>query len=212
MLVVFRLPCHKYEELFLPVFSSIYKFSNSFRCTKVEEPSNWVVIIRGEAEGQEIRVALDFQDAESLLSPSTVVVGESFLNQLLELIRQNDEWAIKTVIEEVRNPHETPLTLDTPLFVILTKSHPRGLSAGALFITEDYELENSKSQPTRASHTESSLLNATTRFILVGLSPIGFAAACGEDKRLFTRFISRLLKRPHRFAEVSLLLPQKIHT
>ncbi|MFX0078487.1 MAG: hypothetical protein ACFE8O_04550 [Candidatus Hermodarchaeota archaeon] len=176
----------------------------------MEEPINWVVIIRGEAEGQEVRVALDFQDAESLLAPSTVVVGESFLNQLLELIRQNDEWAIKTVIEEVRTPQETPLTLDTPLFVILTKSHPRGLSAGALFITEDYELENSETQPTRAPYTKSSLLNTTTRFILVGLSPVGFAAACSEDKRLFTRFISRLLKRPHRFTEVSLLLPQKI--
>lgn len=210
MLVVFRSSRHKYEEFFLPVSSSIYKFSNSFRCTKVEEPSNWVVIIRGEAEGQEVRVALDFQDAESLLSPSMVVVGESFLNQLLELIRQKDEWAIKTVIEEVRTPQEAPLALDTPLFVILTKSHPRGLSAGALFITEDYGIENSESQTSKAPNTESSLLNATTRFILVGLSPVGFAAACGEDKRLFTRFISRLLKRPHRFTEVSLLLPQKI--
>lgn len=176
----------------------------------MEEPSNWVVIIRGESNGQEVRVALDFQDAESLLSPSTVVVGESFLNQLLELIRQNDDWAIKTVIEEVRTPQETPLTLNTPLFIILTKSHPRGLSAGALFITEDYGLEIDKSYTAEAPHTESSLLNATARFILVGLSPVGFAAACGEDKRLFTRFISHLLKRPHRFTEVSLLLPQKI--
>jgi hypothetical protein len=103
----------------------------------VEDPKNWVVIIRGEAEGQEVRVALDFQDAEALLTPSTVIVGDSFLNQLLELIRQNDEWAIKTVIEEVRTPQETLLSLNTPLFAILTKSHPRGLSAGALFITED---------------------------------------------------------------------------
>ncbi len=128
------------------------------------------------------------------------------------MIRQNDEWAIKTVIEEVRTPQETPLTLNIPLFVILTKSYPRGLSAGALFITEDYGLENGEPQTVKAPHTESSLLNATSRFILVGLSPVGFAAACGEDKRLFTRFISRLLKRPHRFTEVSLLLPQKIRS
>jgi hypothetical protein len=178
----------------------------------VEEPKNWVVIIRGEAEGQEVRVALDFQDAEALFTPSTVIVGDSFLNQLLELIRHNDDWAIKTVIEEVRTPQETLLTLNTPLFAILTKSHPRGLSAGALFITEDYGLEISESQTTESPDTDSSLLNSSTRFILVGLSPVGFAAACGEDTRLFTRFISHLLKRPHRFTEVSLLLPQKIRS
>lgn len=178
----------------------------------MEDPKKWVVIIRGEAEGQEVRVALDFQDAEALLTPSTVIVGDSFLNQLLELIRQNDEWAIKTVIEEVRTPQETLLSLNTPLFAILTKSHPRGLSAGALFITEDYGLEISESQTTESPETDSSLLNASTRFILVGLSPVGFAAACGEDKRLFTRFISHLLKRPHRFTEVSLLLPQKVRS
>jgi hypothetical protein len=178
----------------------------------VEEPKNWVVIIRGEADGQEVRVALDFQDAEALLTPSSVIVGDSFLNQLLELIRQNEDWAIKTVIEEVRTPQETLVSLNTPLFAILTKSHPRGLSAGALFITEDYGLEDNESPTPESPDTDSSILNASYRFILVGLSPVGFAAACGEDKHLFTRFISHLLKRPHRFTEVSLLLPQKIRS
>ena len=173
----------------------------------MEASDVWIVIIRGEAEGQDVRVALDFQNAESLLSPRHFIVGDAFINQLLELIQTRDNWVIKTVIEEVRTPQENKLPDKIPLFAVLTKSHPRGLSAGALFLIEDIALQP-EDVTERSAEGSNSILGPSKRFILVGLSPVGFTAACAEDSKLFTRFISRLLKRPEAFEEVSLLLPR----
>jgi hypothetical protein len=39
---------------------------------------------------------------------------------------------------------------------------------------------------------------------------VGFAAAYGEDYRLFGRFLTRLLNHPEAFSEVSLLLPVEV--
>lgn len=174
----------------------------------MEATNVWIVIIRGEAEGQDVRVALDFQNAETLLSPRHFIVGEAFLNQLLELIQTREHWVIKTVIEEVRTPQENRLSLSTPLFAILTKSYPRGLSAGALFISEEVTFDYEATSEQAVQNTDS-LLGESKRFALTGLSPVGFTAACADDHKLFTRFISRLLKRPEAFEEVSLLLPRR---
>lgn len=174
----------------------------------MEATAVWIIVIRGEAEGQDVRVALDFQNAEALLSPRNFIVGDAFLNQLLELIQTREKWVIKTVIEEVRTPQENKLPLNTPLFAILTKSYPRGLSAGALFISEEAALDHEVASE-QSVETTDSILGATKRFALIGLSPVGFTAACAEDPKLFTRFISRLLKRPEAFEEVSLLLPRR---
>ncbi|MFX1565105.1 MAG: hypothetical protein ACFFCH_03860 [Promethearchaeota archaeon] len=168
----------------------------------------WIVIIRGEAEGQDVRVALDFQNIEPLLGPRNLIVGDAFVGQLLELIHSHEQWVIKTVIEEVRTPQEHILPPGVPLFAILTKSHPRGLSAGALFLIEEVALQPDKA-PELATEKMEFILTPAKRFTLVGLSPVGFTAACAEDPKLFTRFISRLLKRPEAFEEVSLLLPRQ---
>ncbi len=173
----------------------------------MEATENWVVIIRGKAEGQDVRVALDFEDSQALLAPLNIVVGRSFINQLLDLIKNREQWLLKTVIEEVRTPQNNTLPANVPLFVVISKSSPRGLSAGALFIIEDVALQF-ENVVEGGQDTTNSNLNLTKRFILAGLSPVGFAAACAEDTRLFTRFISRLLKRPEAFEEVSLLLPR----
>ncbi|MFX1319164.1 MAG: hypothetical protein ACFE9D_01560 [Promethearchaeota archaeon] len=177
----------------------------------METTDAWIVIIRGESEGKDIRVALDFQNAEPLFSPSFFIVGDTFINQLLELIQSREQWVIKTVIEEVRTPQQANLPSETPLFALLTKSHPRGLSAGALFILEEIALQPDV-VPTTPFETTNSILAPSKRFMLTGLSPLGFSAACAEDTRLFARFISRLLKRPDAFEEVSLLLPRKNQT
>ncbi len=177
----------------------------------METTDAWIVVIRGEAEGKDVRVALDFQNAESLFSPSFFIVGDAFINQLLELIQSREKWVVKTVIEEVRTPQEIKLLSDTPLFALLTKSYPRGLSAGALFILEEVALQP-EAVPTTPFETTNSILAPSKRFMLTGLSPVGFTAACAEDIRLFARFISRLLKRPDAFEEVSLLLPRKNQT
>ncbi len=173
----------------------------------MEATDVWIVIIHGEAEGQDVRVALDFQNTGTLLGPRNFIVGDAFMNQFLDLIQTQERWVIKTVIEEVRTPQETKLSLNTPLFAILTKSYPRGLSAGALFIIEEValNLEEISQEPVM---TTNFIFEKTKRFALVGLSPVGFTAACAEDSKLFTRFISRLLKRPEAFEEVSLLLPR----
>ncbi len=174
----------------------------------MEATDVWIVIIRGEAEGQDVRVALDFQNAEALLGPRNFIVGDAFVNQLLELIQSQENWVIKTVIEEVRTPHEKKLPPNIPLFALLTKSYPRGLSAGALFLIEEIALQH-EDMPDTYSETTNSILGPSKRFALVGLSPVGFTAACAEDAKLFTRFISRLLKRPEAFEEVSLLLSRR---
>jgi hypothetical protein len=174
----------------------------------VEATDVWIVIIRGESEGQDIRVALDFQNAEVLLSPRNFIVGDAFINQLLDLIQTREHWVIKTVIEEVRTPQEDKLPLNTPIFAILTKSYPRGLSAGALFLSEEVVLDH-EAVSEQSDDAPGSILGASKRFVLTGLSPVGFTAACADDPKLFTRFISRLLKRPEAFEEVSLLLPRR---
>ncbi|MFX1508862.1 MAG: hypothetical protein ACFFBR_01015 [Promethearchaeota archaeon] len=173
----------------------------------MEATDVWIVIIRGEAEGQDVRVALDFQNVEPLLGPRNFIVGDAFIGQFLELIQSREKWVIKTVIEEVRTPQEEKLPQGIPLFAILTKSYPRGLSAGALFLIEEIALQPEKA-PELAAEEMGAILGPGKRFPLVGLSPVGFTAACAEDARLFTRFISRLLKRPEAFEEVSLLLPR----
>jgi hypothetical protein len=119
-----------------------------------------------------------------------------------------DDWLIKTIIEEVRTPDGTPLLPSIPLFVLLSKSRSRGLSAGALFIaeTEPSNVNASMSHP----DTSNSILNAAERYLLAGISPMGFAAACADDSRLFTRFLTRLLKHPETFTDVSLLIPHQI--
>lgn len=177
----------------------------------MEESITWVVIIGGEANGRDVRVALDFHDAHSLLGDRRIIVGETFIVQLLETFQAREAWVVKTVIEEVKTPQGETLPSKIPLFALLSKSHPRGLSAGVLFVEEDallYEEDSSEesSQPSPA------LLDPSKRFIVLGLSPTGFAAACAEDPRLFSRFISRLLKRPDAFKEVSLFLPKQAHT
>jgi hypothetical protein len=174
----------------------------------VEANNAWIVIICGKAEEKDVRVALDFQDAESLFQSSRFVVGESFIAQLLDQIQLHETWVIKTVIEEVRTPQEQRLPINSPLFVLLTKSYPRGLSAGVLFLAEDVTLQLDEIEESVIEETDS-ILNLAQRFLVVGVSPVGFAAACIEDTRLFTRFISRLLKRPEAFTEVSLLLPRQ---
>jgi len=173
-----------------------------------EKLDTWIVIVHGDAEGKEVRIALEFQDAESQLKSGSHRVGSSFINQLLNLFRLYDNWLIKTIIEEVRTPDGTPLLPSIPLFVILSKSRTRGLSAGALFIAET-ESSNVKDSLSRQD-TNNSLLNTAERYLLVGISPIGFAAACADDSRLFKRFLTRLLKRPETFSDVSLLIPLQI--
>ncbi len=170
--------------------------------------NTWIVIVRGESDGQDVRVALDFQDAESL--PSRFVVGESFINQLMTLLQLNENWLVKTVIEEIKTPQKNNLPPGIPLFLLLTKSAPRGLSAGVLFIAEDmlFQFNKLTQSPLQLNNA---LLDTTKRFVVAGLSPVGFTAACKEDPKLFTRFISRLLKRPEAFAEVTLLLPRWYH-
>jgi hypothetical protein len=170
----------------------------------------WILIVRGEAEGKEVRVALEFQDAESILSPRSHRVGATFIDQLLNLFSLHDNWLIKTIIEEVRTPEGTTLTSTTPLFAILSRSRSRGLSAGALFIAETASQEIVTDDSLSQQETDFSLLNTAESYSLVGISPIGFAAACADDARLFTRFITRLLKRPEAFIDVSLLLPLQI--
>ncbi|MDO8056537.1 MAG: hypothetical protein Q6361_06720 [Candidatus Hermodarchaeota archaeon] len=176
----------------------------------MEESVTWVVIIGGEADGRNVRVALDFHDAHSILGDRRIIVGENFITQLLEIFRVRDAWVVKTVIEEVKTPQGKTLPVNLPLFALLSKSDPRGLSAGVLFVEEDALLsgENSSQEPPQASPV---FLDPSKRFVLLGLSPAGFAAACAEDPRLFSRFISRLLKRPDAFREVSLFLPQQVH-
>lgn len=175
------------------------------------EPSpNWIIIIRGEAEGEEVRVALDFQDTEPIFSPSRFIVGTAFIDQLLEMIRLHENWVIKTVIEEIYTPQDTHLPGNIPIFILLTKSHPRGLSAGALFLAEETAYLLMNETPQKAEELSGSVFEAAKRFSVVGVTPIGFAAACKEDPRLFTRFITRLLKRPEAFTDVSLLLPRQI--
>ena len=177
----------------------------------MEPTDTWIVIIRGEAEGKDVRVALDFQDAESLPSPTRFVVGASFITQIMNLLKDQENWLVKTVIEEVRTPRELTLPKGIPLFVLLTKSRLRGLSAGALFIAEDvaFQLDEIIENPPDSITSE---LDLSQRFIISGLSPVGFTAACAEDSRLFTRFISRLLKRPEAFTEVTMLLPRWFHS
>ncbi|MFW9830954.1 MAG: hypothetical protein ACFFD8_04200 [Candidatus Thorarchaeota archaeon] len=177
----------------------------------METADTWLVIIHGEAEGKEVRVALDFPSAETILSPTNLVVGPSFISQIMDLLQDNEDWLIKTVIEEVRTPSKDKLPPGIPLFVLLTKSRLRGLSAGALFIAEEAALHLEEFIENPPDFT-SSELNLSQRFIVSGFSPVGFAAACAEDSRLFTRFISRLLKRPEAFTEVSLLLPRWFHS
>jgi len=176
----------------------------------LEESLTWIVIIGGEVNGRNVRIALDFHDARSILGDRRIIVGETFITQLLDLFQARDDWVVKTVIEEVRTPQGDTLPPTIPLFALLSKSHPRGLSAGVLFVEEDallaegdFSQENLETTPT--------LLDPAKRFSVLGLSPTGFAAASAEDPRLFSRFISRLLKRPEAFMEVSLFLPQKVH-
>ncbi|MFX1562455.1 MAG: hypothetical protein ACFFDP_04025 [Promethearchaeota archaeon] len=168
----------------------------------------WIVIVRGDAEGKEVRVALEFQDAESLLKSGSHRVGSSFINQLLNLFRLHDNWLIKTIIDEVRTPDGTPLHPSIPLFALLSKSRSRGLSTGALFIAETESTNANESFPRQ--DTNHSLLNTTDSYLLTGLSPIGFAAACADDHRLFTRFLTRLLRHPETFSDVSLLIPLQV--
>jgi hypothetical protein len=176
----------------------------------LEDSVTWVVIIGGEVNGRDVRVAIDFHDAQSVLGDRRIIVGEAFINQLLELFQAREEWVIKTVIEEVKTPQEEMLSPAIPLFVLLSKSQPRGLSAGVLFVEEDALLASEENN-LQTPKTSPTVFDPLKRFIVLGLSPTGFAAACAEDPRLFSRFISRLLKRPTAFTEVSLLLPQEVH-
>jgi len=168
-----------------------------------EEGFPWIVVVRGEAEGREVRVALEFQDAGRVLSPASYTVGQSFVDRLLSIIRSHDHWVVKTVIEEVRSPEGERLPLCTPLFALLSRSRPMGLSAGALFISSGPSGEPSTPSDGEAEYHES--------YSLEGLSPPGFAAACSDAPRLFPRFIARLVRRPESFASVSLLLPRALH-
>jgi hypothetical protein len=169
----------------------------------VEEAGVWIVIIRGDAEGRQVRVALDFYDTTCLVASSRYSVGAPFIERLLRGMGANAHWAIKTVIEEVRTPQNDRLAPTVPLFVLLSKSQSRGLSAGALFIGE--ETSTPVSLPSLQLVTDSA-----ARYILSGVSPVGFAAAYGEDCRLFGRFLTRLLNHPEAFSEVSLLLPVEV--
>ena len=176
----------------------------------MEDSKPWVVIISGEVNGRNVRVALDFHDAQSVLGDRRIIVGETFIAELLEIFQNRDAWVVKTVIEEVQTPQGESLSPTIPLFALLSKSHPRGLSADVLFIEEAaFLVEGGTRQD--STQTDPILLDPSKRFIVFGLSPMGFAAACAEDPRLFSRFISRLLKRPNAFMEVSLFLPKKTH-
>ena len=168
----------------------------------IEEAGVWIVVIRGEAEGRQVRVALDFYDAPSLVASSRYSVSASFISRFLGLVSANQHWAIKPVIEEVRTPQNEHLPSSTPLFVLLSKSQPRGLSAGALFVGES---ATSSASPSPQSRPDSS-----TRYFLSGISPAGFAAAYGENCRVFGQFLTRLLNHPEAFSEVSLLLPVEV--
>lgn len=170
----------------------------------------WIIIVRGDAEGKEVRIALDFQDAESILSPSSHRVGVSFIDQLLTLFRRHDNWLIKTIIEEVRTPEGNPIAPTSPLFALLSRSRGRGLSAGALFIAETEPSNTTTDDSLPQQDEDYSLLSTAECYLIAGLCPIGFAAACADDPRLLTRFITRLLKRPEAFGDVSLLLPLQI--
>ncbi len=175
-----------------------------------EKISAWIVIVRGDAEGKEVRVAIEFQDAETILSPRSHRVGVPFIDQLLTLFRLHDNWLIKTIIEEVRTPKGTPLVPTSPLFALLSRSKSRGLSAGALFIAETGSSNTNTNNLLSRQDEDFALLAAAECYQVAGISPIGFAAACSDDPRLFTRFITRLLKRPEAFTDVSLLLPLQI--
>jgi hypothetical protein len=174
----------------------------------MEETSPWIVIVRGEAEGMEQRVAIDFEDTELIFGSEGYAVSRNFVKRLLLLVRQNKHFVIKTIIEDVRTPETTKVPLKTPLFALLSRSQRRGLSAGALFIApEESSFVESPSTPA-LSETSSFRAGAAERYNLVGLSPIGFAAACADDVRLFARFLARLLKHPESFSDVSLILPR----
>ncbi len=172
----------------------------------MEDSQSWIIIVRGEADGQDVRVAIDFQDAEVLFRPKTYSVGGSFIDQLLTLVSANENWVVKTIIEEVRTPQDSTISLQRPIFALLTRSQPRGLSAGALFLADE-EISDASSQQMKRK-LDSSIFQATNRFRLAGISPVGFAAACAEDNRLFARFVTRLLQKPDGFSDVSVLLPR----
>jgi hypothetical protein len=174
----------------------------------MEDAQSWIIIVRGEADGQDVRVAIDFQDAEVLFHPRSHSVGGSFIDRLLALVGVNENWVVKTIIEEVRTPQGSKISLQIPIFALLTRSRPRGLSAGALFIADE-EIKDSSSQDVKRE-SDPSLFQTPNRFRLAGISPVGFAAACAEDSRLFTRFITRLLQKPDGFRDVSVLLPRQV--
>ena len=178
----------------------------------MEKDATWEVIVHGEAEGREALVAIDFQDAASILAPREISIGTSFIDRLLGLIRLYEHWIVKTVIEEVRTPQGDSIDHASPLFAILSKSHPRGLSAGALFIGEVGFTDTEEDSTNGARTGSRELFLNTQRFSLVGISPVAFSAACSEDSKLFSRFISRLLNRPDAFSEVSLLLPRDVYS
>jgi hypothetical protein len=164
-----------------------------------EETSPWIVVVRGESEGTEQRVAIDFEDTEAIFGAEGYAVSSNFVKRLLVLFRKNTHFVIKTIIDDIRAPDTTPFPLEAPLFALLSRSQRRGLSAGALFIAPE--------EPA-STNLPSMEVGAAERYNLVGLSPVGFAAACADDFRLFARFLARLLKRPDAFSDVSLLLPR----
>jgi hypothetical protein len=173
----------------------------------IEESEPWIVVVRGEVEGVEQRVAIDFEDTELIFGSEGYAVSPNFVKRLLKLVHQNEHWVVKTTIDDVRSPDTTPVPLTTPLFVLLSRSKPRGLSAGALFISPE-ESSSAKPSPLPSQSTSHLEHNAVERYNLVGLSPVGFAAACADDERLFARFLTRLLNRPETFSDVSLILPR----
>ena len=173
-----------------------------------EERATWIIVVRGEAEGMEQRVAIDFEDTELIFGSEGYAVSSNFVRRLLTLIGQNSHWVIKTIIDDVRTPEGTPFPLVTPLFVLLSRSQPRGLSAGALFIAPEDSLSTPISTTPALSKTSSLENGAAERYNLVGISPVGFAVACADDVRLFARFLARLLKHPEAFSDVSLILPR----
>ncbi len=178
----------------------------------MEESEPWVVVVRGEVDGVEQRVAIDFEDTDLIFGSEGYAVSSNFVKRLLTLVQKNEHWIIKTTIDDVRSPETTPIPLTTPLFVLLTRSKPRGLSAGALFISPE-ESVSSTTSPSPLQSKPSLLKNdAADRYNLVGLSPVGFAAACADDVRLFARFLARLLKHPETFSDVSLILPRSAAT
>lgn len=164
-----------------------------------EETAPWIVVVRGESDGTEQRVAIDFEDTETIFGAEGYAISSNFVKRLLTLIRKNSHFVIKTIIDDIRAPDGTPFPLETPLFALLSRSKQRGLSAGALFIAPE---EPASPSPPSVE------VDFAERYGLVGLSPVGFAAACADDYRLFARFLARLLKHPEAFSDVSLLLPR----